>query len=272
MTKEKRTTQRVASVAPHGSALHTPASSDFQEPDVSFLDILRRARPAASTSWPSPTTTRWPAIRRMQEEIHQLELLEELGRLKDGGSGAARRVPPAAEAGSGPAGLRVHGHLRLPHPGHLPARPSRSARSSTCCSASTSPPISSTWVVDGGRHQRCADRLPHDRRGRRAGDRRPRQLHQRRGHARLRLRRPDQDRLHPGSQPACAGGDRPGAEGPALDGGFLQRHQARVPAPHALHPGIRFPPPARPTRTTGRTWASATGPRRSCCRRSRSRR
>ncbi len=99
-----------------------------------------------------------------------------------------------------------------------------------------------------GRHVGRADRLPDDRRGRRAGDRRPRQLDQRRGHARLRLRRPDQDRLHAGPEPARAGGHRPGAGRPPIDGGLLHRHQAGVPAAHALHPGLRLPSPAHRSR------------------------
>jgi hypothetical protein len=63
--------------------LHTPASSDFQEPDVSFLDILRRceARGLDLVAFTDHNTV--AGIRRMQEEVHQLEMLEELGRLKD---------------------------------------------------------------------------------------------------------------------------------------------------------------------------------------------
>lgn len=75
----------------HGSArwrlmdlhLHTPASSDFLEPEVSFLDILRRCveRDLDIVAFTDHNTV--AGYRRMQEEIEQLELLERLGRLTD---------------------------------------------------------------------------------------------------------------------------------------------------------------------------------------------
>ena len=61
--------------------MHTPASSDYQQPEVTFLDLLHRAetrgiRMIAFTDHNSVT-----GFRRMHEEIHQLELLEELNRI-----------------------------------------------------------------------------------------------------------------------------------------------------------------------------------------------
>ncbi|HSR47972.1 MAG TPA: RNA-binding domain-containing protein [Anaerolineales bacterium] len=61
--------------------IHTPASSDFQETGVAFLDVLRRCEArgldiAAFTDHNSVS-----GYRRMREEIQQYELLESLGRL-----------------------------------------------------------------------------------------------------------------------------------------------------------------------------------------------
>lgn len=63
--------------------LHTPASNDYQEPDVSFRDILRRsqARRLEIVAFTDHNTV--AGYRRMQEEIEQLELLERLDRLTD---------------------------------------------------------------------------------------------------------------------------------------------------------------------------------------------
>lgn len=63
--------------------MHTPASSDFQEPDVSFLDILHRceARGLDIAAFTDHNTV--AGYRRVQEEIHQLELLEGLNRIND---------------------------------------------------------------------------------------------------------------------------------------------------------------------------------------------
>jgi hypothetical protein len=63
--------------------LHTPASSDYQEPDASFLDILRRAvaRGLDIIAFTDHNTV--AGIRRMQDEITQMELLESLKRITD---------------------------------------------------------------------------------------------------------------------------------------------------------------------------------------------
>lgn len=60
--------------------LHTPASSDFQEPSVSYLDILRKAefRGAEIIAFTDHNTVAGYA--RMQREIEQLAFLETLGR------------------------------------------------------------------------------------------------------------------------------------------------------------------------------------------------
>ena len=61
--------------------LHTPASSDYQQPEISFLDILHRAeaRGLAIISFTDHNTV--AGYRRMQEEIQQLSLLEKLNRI-----------------------------------------------------------------------------------------------------------------------------------------------------------------------------------------------
>jgi hypothetical protein len=61
--------------------LHTPVSSDFQQSDITFLDILHRAeaRGLDMISFTDHNTV--AGYRRMQEDIHQLELLENLKRI-----------------------------------------------------------------------------------------------------------------------------------------------------------------------------------------------
>ena len=63
--------------------LHTPASSDYQEPDVSCLDILYRseARNLDIIAFTDHNTV--AGYRIMQEEIQQLEFLERSGRITD---------------------------------------------------------------------------------------------------------------------------------------------------------------------------------------------
>jgi hypothetical protein len=61
--------------------LHTMASSDFQQPEANFLDILHRAevRGMAIIAFTDHNTV--AGYRRMQEEVQQLELLEKLKRI-----------------------------------------------------------------------------------------------------------------------------------------------------------------------------------------------
>jgi hypothetical protein len=61
--------------------LHTPASGDFQQPEVKFIELLQRAeaRGLDIISFTDHNTV--AGFRRMQEEIQQLELLEKLNRL-----------------------------------------------------------------------------------------------------------------------------------------------------------------------------------------------
>lgn len=61
--------------------IHTPASSDFQQPETSYIDILTRAeaRGIDIISFTDHNTV--AGYRRMEEEIQQLELLERLNRL-----------------------------------------------------------------------------------------------------------------------------------------------------------------------------------------------
>ena len=61
--------------------LHTPASSDYQEAGVTYLDILRRAeaRGLDMIAFTDHNTT--AGYQTMREEIQKLELLEGLGRL-----------------------------------------------------------------------------------------------------------------------------------------------------------------------------------------------
>lgn len=61
--------------------LHTPASSDYQQPEANFLDILHRAetRNLAMIAFTDHNTV--AGYRHMQEEIQQLSLLEKLNRI-----------------------------------------------------------------------------------------------------------------------------------------------------------------------------------------------
>jgi hypothetical protein len=61
--------------------LHTPASSDFQQPESSYLDLLHRAEARGLDIIAITDHNTVAGCRRMQEEIQQLELLEKLHRL-----------------------------------------------------------------------------------------------------------------------------------------------------------------------------------------------
>jgi len=63
--------------------LHTPASSEYQEPDVSFRDILHRSEARGLEIIVFTDHNTVAGYRHMQEEIEQLELLERLNRLTD---------------------------------------------------------------------------------------------------------------------------------------------------------------------------------------------
>lgn len=61
--------------------IHTPASLDFQQPEVTFLDILRKceARGLDMVAFTDHNTVR--GYRKLREEIEKLELLEKLNRI-----------------------------------------------------------------------------------------------------------------------------------------------------------------------------------------------
>lgn len=61
--------------------LHTPASADYLEPDVTYLDILREAERKGLDIIAFTDHNTVAGYRGMVEEIHQLELLEQLDRL-----------------------------------------------------------------------------------------------------------------------------------------------------------------------------------------------
>jgi hypothetical protein len=61
--------------------LHTMASSDFQQPEANFLDILHRAEVHGITIIAFTDHNTVAGYRRMQEEVQQLELLEKLKRI-----------------------------------------------------------------------------------------------------------------------------------------------------------------------------------------------
>jgi hypothetical protein len=61
--------------------IHTPASSDFQQADVNYLEILQRAENRGLEIIAFTDHNTVAGYRHMQEEISQLELLEKLNRL-----------------------------------------------------------------------------------------------------------------------------------------------------------------------------------------------
>jgi len=61
--------------------LHTPASSDYQETGVGYLDILRRCEARGLDIVAFTDHNSIAGYRQMHDEIHQYELLESLGRL-----------------------------------------------------------------------------------------------------------------------------------------------------------------------------------------------
>jgi len=61
--------------------IHTPASSDFQQPEATYLDILEKAEARSLDMVAFTDHNTVSGYRKMTEEIHQLELLERLGRL-----------------------------------------------------------------------------------------------------------------------------------------------------------------------------------------------
>jgi hypothetical protein len=61
--------------------LHTPASLDFQQPDVTNLDILRKAESRGLDIIAFTDHNTVAGYRRLRENINQLEMLEKLGRL-----------------------------------------------------------------------------------------------------------------------------------------------------------------------------------------------
>ena len=61
--------------------LHTPASSDFQQPDVKYLELLQRAEARGLDIIAFTDHNTVAGYRKLQDEIHQLELLERLNRI-----------------------------------------------------------------------------------------------------------------------------------------------------------------------------------------------
>jgi len=61
--------------------IHTPASGDYQEPEVTYLQILQRAEARGLDIIAITDHNTVAGYRQMQDEIRQLKFLEELGRL-----------------------------------------------------------------------------------------------------------------------------------------------------------------------------------------------
>ncbi len=76
--RRKRTTMKWYTMDLH---LHTPASSDYQQPNVSFLDILQTAEARGLNIVAITDHNTVAGYRKMHEEIQQLEMLKQLKRL-----------------------------------------------------------------------------------------------------------------------------------------------------------------------------------------------
>jgi hypothetical protein len=61
--------------------IHTPASEDFQQPEVTYLEILQKAETRGINILSFTDHNTIAGYRTLQDEIHQLELLEKLNRL-----------------------------------------------------------------------------------------------------------------------------------------------------------------------------------------------
>lgn len=61
--------------------MHTPASGDYQQPEVSYLDILQRGEARGLDIMAFTDHNSVAGYRKMQQEIQQLEFLESLNRL-----------------------------------------------------------------------------------------------------------------------------------------------------------------------------------------------
>ena len=62
--------------------LHTPGSADYQEPGVTYLDILRQAEQRNLDIVAFTDHNTMAGYRAMTEEIEQLQYLEQLGRIR----------------------------------------------------------------------------------------------------------------------------------------------------------------------------------------------
>lgn len=85
MTRKTNTPKRVASPAAWRAVdlhLHTPASSDYQEPHATYLDILQTAETRGLDLIAFTDHNTVAGYRHLQDEIDELELLERLKRLQ----------------------------------------------------------------------------------------------------------------------------------------------------------------------------------------------
>ena len=61
--------------------IHTPASSDYQQPEISYLEVLQRSETRGLEIIAFADHNTIAGFRKMQDEIQQLELLSKLNRL-----------------------------------------------------------------------------------------------------------------------------------------------------------------------------------------------
>ncbi len=201
--------------------MHTPVSLDYQQMEASFLDILQRAEVRGLDIIAFTDHNSVAGYRRLQQEIAQLEFLESLHRLMpDEQTRLAeyRRLTAKILVLPGVEVTATFGfHILGIFPPETPVRDIEylliDLRVPSDHLDEGSPTVGATSDV--------THRLPAYCGCRGTGHCGARQFQQRGCHARVPIRRADEDCIYPGLEPACTGSDRSGARQQTVDGGVF---------------------------------------------------
>ena len=114
--KRSRTSMQWSTIDLH---IHTTASSDFQQLEVTFLDVLHRAeaRDLDVIAFADHNTV--SGYRRMQEEIQQLEFLEKLKRIHPEEQNRLNEYRRLLDKILVLPAFEFYRHLWFSHPGHF---------------------------------------------------------------------------------------------------------------------------------------------------------
>jgi hypothetical protein len=210
--------------------LHTPASSDFQQPDVKYLEILQRAEARGLDIIAFTDHNTVAGYRKLQDELQQLELLERLNRILPEEQNRLREyrrlfekllILPAFEF-TATFGFHIIGLF----PPETPVReiehllidlniPTEQLDLGSATVGATTDVLTAYRMIDeaGGiviaAHANSTNGVAM--------------------------------RLHPGSSPACPGSYRSGTTWIPDYSNFLQWHQTGISSQDALYSGFRFP-------------------------------